>query len=91
MANYAGVILDRNAVVSAVGSVRVAVSVDRFFTSDSVALRCTWRFGHIVVRPDRIGKFIITTRLVTAWHVGPQSFNASDSFRFSANLPPRSQ
>ena len=34
---------------------------DRYFDSDSVALRCTWRAGHAVVRPDRIGSFAVTT------------------------------
>ncbi len=54
---YSGVVLDRSAVVSAVGQVSVAVDNSVFFTSDSVALRATWRVGHNVVRPDRIGQF----------------------------------
>ena len=57
-----GVVLDRSAVVSAVGPVNVAVDNSVFFTSDSVALRATWRIGFNVVRPDRIAKFTVTAR-----------------------------
>lgn len=56
---YSGVVLDRNAVVSAVGSVNVAVSEHAKFNSDSVVVRATWRIGWNVVRPDRVGKFTI--------------------------------
>jgi HK97 family phage major capsid protein len=58
--DYSGVVIDRAAVVSAVGQVKIAVSEHQYFSSDSVLLRATWRFGHAVVRPDRIGKFAIT-------------------------------
>jgi HK97 family phage major capsid protein len=58
--NYSGIVLDRTAIVSAVGQVKVATSEHQYFSSDSVLLRATWRFGHVVVRPDRIGKFTIT-------------------------------
>jgi HK97 family phage major capsid protein len=54
-----GVVIDQSAVVSAVGPLVVATSTDRYFDSDSVALRATWRCGHAVVRPDRIGIFDI--------------------------------
>lgn len=47
-------LLDQAAIVSAVGSVNVAQSVDRYFEFDQVALRCTFRFGANVVRPDRV-------------------------------------
>jgi hypothetical protein len=47
--DYTGVVVDRNAVVSAVGPVMVATSEHQYFPSDSVALRATWRFGHVVV------------------------------------------
>ncbi len=57
--DYTGIVVDRNAVVSAVGSVMVATSEHQYFTSDSVALRATWRIGHVVVRADRIGTFTI--------------------------------
>lgn len=57
--DYTGIVLDRNAIVSAVGPVMIATSMDQYFASDSVALRCTWRTGHVVTRPDRLGTFTI--------------------------------
>lgn len=56
-----GFVVDRSAIVSAVGQVRVANSEHQYFNSDSVALRATWRIGHAVVRPERIGTFTVTT------------------------------
>lgn len=56
---YSGAIIDRSAIVSAVGQVRIATSEHAAFTSDSVLLRATWRIGHTVVRPDRVGTFTI--------------------------------
>lgn len=53
--------LDRSAVVSAVGTVQVATSTDVYFGSDSVGLRCVWRFGQNVVRPDRIVQLTVNT------------------------------
>jgi HK97 family phage major capsid protein len=47
-------VIDKLAVVSAVGPVMVAVSRDYYFNSDSIALRCTWRFGANLVHPDRV-------------------------------------
>ena len=38
---------------------RIATDTSVYFTSDSVARRCTWRFGHVVVRPERLGTFSI--------------------------------
>lgn len=55
-----GLVVDKTAVVSAVGSVQVAQSEHAFFSADSIAVRCTWRFGANVVKPDRIGKFTVT-------------------------------
>ena len=55
-----GIMVDRTAVVSAVGDVQVAQSEHAFFGSDSIALRCTWRFGANVVRPSRVGTFTVT-------------------------------
>ena len=55
----AGLVLDQSAIVSAVGAVNVSTSEHTYFTSDSVCLRCTWRFGHTVPRPNRLGKFVI--------------------------------
>ena len=54
-----GLVLDRSAVVSAVSEVSVATDTSVYFTSDSTALRATWRVGHAVVRPDRVGKFTV--------------------------------
>lgn len=54
-----GLVLDNTAVVSAVGPVMVATSEHAFFDSDTIAVRCTWRFGQNVVRPNRIGKFSV--------------------------------
>lgn len=55
-----GLVIDRSAVVSAVGDVQVATSSDVYFASDSVGLRCTFRFGATVVRPDRVATFTVT-------------------------------
>lgn len=57
--DYTGLVIDRNAIVSAVGPVKVANSEHAAFVADSVLLRATWRFGHAVVRPDRLGTFTI--------------------------------
>ncbi|GJN99536.1 hypothetical protein NJB18091_30140 [Mycobacterium marinum] len=54
-----GVVLDRNAVVSAVGPVSVAISEHQYFSSDSIALRATWRIGWSIVRPNWVGSFDI--------------------------------
>jgi len=56
----AGLVIDKTAVVSAVGKVEVATSEHAFFSADSIAVRCVWRFGANVVRPNRIGKFTVT-------------------------------
>src|SRR5699024_1612521 len=55
-----GLAVDRTAVASAVGPVRVATSEHLYFNADSMALRCTFRFGANLVRPDRVGKFTVT-------------------------------
>ena len=60
MTANAGMLVDKNAIVSAVGDVMVAQSEHAFFSSDSIALRCTWRFGQNVVKPNRIGKFTVS-------------------------------
>ena len=54
-----GFVIDKTAVVSAYGEVQVNTSDHQFFTSDSVAVRCTSHVGHNVVRPNRIGTFTI--------------------------------
>lgn len=58
--DYSGVVVDQRAIVSAVGQVKVATSEHQYFSSDSVLLRATWRFGHVVVRPNRLGVFTVT-------------------------------
>lgn len=55
-----GLVIDKSAVVSAVGPVMVAQSEHLYFSSDSIALRCTFRFGANLVRPERIGHFTVT-------------------------------
>jgi HK97 family phage major capsid protein len=52
-------VVDKSPIVSAVGAVMVAQSEHAYFSSDTIALRCTWRFGQNIVRPERIGKFTI--------------------------------
>lgn len=59
MAGTNGLVIDKRAVVAALGPVRVAVSEHRYFETDSVALRCTWRIGWAAVRPNRLGKFTV--------------------------------
>lgn len=54
---YTGLIVDKTAVVSAVGDVLVSVTVDRYFETDDVGLKATWRIGQNIVRPDRVGMF----------------------------------
>lgn len=56
-----GLLVDSTAVVSAVGTVQLATSDQVYFASDSVALRATWRIGHAVPRPNRVGKFTVPT------------------------------
>jgi HK97 family phage major capsid protein len=54
-----GFVLDQSSIVAAYGEVAVATSEHQYFSADSVAVRCTWRIGHNVVRPNRIGTFSI--------------------------------
>lgn len=60
MSASSGLVIDKSAVVSAVGPLLLARSEHRYFETDSVGLRCTFRFGANVVRPDRIGSFTVT-------------------------------
>lgn len=55
-----GLMIDKSAVVSAVGNVMVAQSEHVYFAADSIGLRCTWRIGANVVHPERIGHFTVT-------------------------------
>jgi hypothetical protein len=61
MPSKAGVLIDPTAFVSAVSNVLIATSDQTYFTYDSVGMRATWRTGHAVVRPDRIGVFSLAT------------------------------
>lgn len=54
-----GIIIDKTAIVSAVGPVMVATSEHAAFAADSVMIRATWRFGANIVRPERIGLFTV--------------------------------
>lgn len=47
-------VLDQNAIVSAVGPVRVDRSADAYFAADSIGVRVTFRLGWAAMRPDRI-------------------------------------
>ncbi|AZZ81683.1 phage major capsid protein [Gordonia alkanivorans] len=55
-----GLVIDKTAVVSAVGNVEVSISEHAYFAADSIAVRCIWRFGANIVKPNRIGKFTVT-------------------------------
>jgi len=54
------IVLDKSAIVSAVGKVEVATSDQVWFTSDSIAVRGTWRFGATVVKPNRLAHLTVT-------------------------------
>jgi len=54
-----GIIIDKTAIAAALGNINIAWSDDVYFTSDSIGLRATWRFGANCVHPDRIGTFTI--------------------------------
>jgi HK97 family phage major capsid protein len=59
MTGMTGLIIDKRAIASAAGPIRVAQSEHAYFTSDSLALRATFRFGQNLVHPARIGKFTV--------------------------------
>lgn len=61
-----GFLIDRNAIVSAVGPVLVSRSEHTYFSSDSVAVRVTWRIGAAVMRPERMGTFTVPGPLTSA-------------------------
>lgn len=54
-----GVLIDSSAVLTAVGPVHVTVDESAYFAHDSVGIRATWRTGHTLPRPARIGVFTI--------------------------------
>lgn len=49
-------VIDRSAIVAAIGAVRLARSEDAYFANDVIALRATFRLGWDVMRPNRIAK-----------------------------------
>lgn len=53
-------VLDQGAVLSAYGEVKLAVSDQAYFGSDSIGLRATFRFGQQVVDGDRVVKLSVT-------------------------------
>lgn len=53
-------IVDKSAVISAVGQIQLAKSEDAYFSADVVALRATWRIGWNVVHPARIASMTVT-------------------------------
>lgn len=54
------IVLDKSAVVSAVGQLEIATSEHVYFNSDGIAIRATWRIGQNVVHPDRIASLTVT-------------------------------
>ncbi|MBZ4622126.1 phage major capsid protein [Mycobacterium avium subsp. hominissuis] len=56
-----GIVVDKTAIASAVGPVKIATSEHALFSSDAVQVRATWRIGWKLVRPTRIGKFTVGT------------------------------
>lgn len=53
-------VLDRAAVLSAYGQVEVATSEDRYFDSDSLGVRVTFRFGQKLVDAARVVEVTVT-------------------------------
>ncbi|QKT06067.1 phage major capsid protein [Gordonia sp. X0973] len=54
-----GLVIDPTEVISAYGDINLATSTDAYFNSDSIAIRATWRLGHVVPRANRLGTFTI--------------------------------
>lgn len=52
-------LLDSSQIVSAIGDVSLATTDQRYFESDSIGLRATFRFGFGVLRPNRLAKLTI--------------------------------
>jgi len=59
MTANSGVVVDKTAITSALGAVEVATDESVWFDSDCVAIRGIWRFGHVLTRPERCGKFTV--------------------------------
>lgn len=54
-----GIVIDKTAIASAVGPIKIASSEHALFSSDAVQVRATWRIGWKTMRPTRIGKFTV--------------------------------
>ena len=54
-------IIDRDEIISAVGDVLTDVSRERYFDSDSVGIRATFRYGFGLLHANRIAKTTIST------------------------------
>lgn len=52
-------VVDKAAIVSAVGDVQVSTSEHAYYTSDSIGVRATWRFGAAIQRPARVIKLTV--------------------------------
>ncbi|MEZ0358152.1 hypothetical protein [Mycobacterium sp. SA01] len=59
MTPHSGVVVDRTAIVSAVGQVEVSTDESVYFASDCVAIRGIWRLGYVVTRSERLGRFTV--------------------------------
>lgn len=53
-------LIDRTAVIAAASAVEIATSADAYFAGDSIGVRATLRTGHVVPRPERLGKFVMS-------------------------------
>jgi HK97 family phage major capsid protein len=53
-------VVDSTAVLSAYGQLQLAISQEAYFSSDSVGVRATWRFGQKIVDPARVVKLTVT-------------------------------
>ncbi|NNM45139.1 phage major capsid protein [Knoellia koreensis] len=53
-------VIDKTAVLSAYGEVKLALSEHAFFASDSLGVRATFRFGQKLVDPARVVKVAVT-------------------------------
>lgn len=54
-------VLDRAEILSAVGTVDTDVSRERYFDSDSIGIRATFRYGFGLLHPNRLAKVTIST------------------------------
>jgi hypothetical protein len=76
-----GLVIDRAAVISAVGPIRVDTSSDSAFSSDAVLIRATWRIGWNVVTP---GVFVLNAARNPAANLSLIWFTVASSVVHSA-------